>query len=300
MPTEAAHARPDYQAFGEICSSAVNCNHCFAAGYVKRAYIDIAQPRYIGPNYWTAAKRMLFLSINPGAGKGSPSDQRMRNEIYEYRAGKLELSVLFLRQRGYMQEWGKNGQFLKYFNAIGCDLQDVALLNVAWCASMNNDYPPQMLSACFSRHTHTAIETLRPTSIIACGGEAQRYARNVQLPFIGVPHYAAWGSVDYAGIRRSLGLQAAAVLASDPLGATPVACAPCQSRYTRTNVIHLQQLSNPKTGKSALRYGCYRDGITVSDYEEAVRERLGDIEARKCKADLKWDVQHSFIRIERI
>jgi hypothetical protein len=263
---------------------------------VQRAYIDIAQPRYVGPNYWTASKRLLFLSINPGAGKGSPSDQRMRNEIYGYKAGGLELSALFLRQRGYMPEWGNNGKFLKYFNAIGCDLQDVALLNVAWCASMNNDYPPQMLSHCFSRHTRTAIETLCPTSIIACGGEAQRYASNAKLPFIGVPHYAAWGSIDYDAIRRSLGLQAA-VSANDPRAATPVACAPCQSR---TNVIHLRQRSNPKTGKSALRYGCYRDGMTVSDYEEAVRERLGDIEAKKCKADLRWDVQHNFIRIERI
>lgn len=299
MSTQAAQTLPDYQAFNKLCSLAVKCNHCFAAGYVQRAYIDIAQPRYVGPNYWTAAKRLLFLSINPGAGKGSPSDQSMRNELYEYRAGGLELSALFLRQHGYMPEWGRNGKFLKYFEEIGCDLQDVALLNVAWCASMNNDYPLQMLSACFSRYTRTSIETLRPTSIIACGGEAQRYARNAGLSVIGVPHYAAWGSIDYDGIRQCLGLEASASV-NNSLAASPIACAPRQSGYARTDVIHLEKRANPKTGKSALRYGCYRDGMTVSDYEAVVRERLGDIEAKKCKADLKWDVRHNFIQIERV
>jgi hypothetical protein len=56
---------------------------------------------------------------------------------------------------------------------------------------------------------------------------------------------------------------------------------------------------NPKIGKSRLRFDCYRDGITLADYEKAVRERLGADEARKCKPDLKWDSARHFIRIER-
>jgi hypothetical protein len=41
--------------------------------------------------------------------------------------------------------------------------------------------------------------------------------------------------------------------------------------------------------------------MTVAEYETAVRQRLGEIEARKCKGDLKWDTdpKHRFIRIER-
>jgi hypothetical protein len=41
--------------------------------------------------------------------------------------------------------------------------------------------------------------------------------------------------------------------------------------------------------------------MTVAEYEEAVRQRLGSVEASKCKLDLKWDTapNRRFIRIER-
>jgi uracil-DNA glycosylase len=67
-----------------------------------------------------------------------------------------------------------------------------------------------------------------------------------------------------------------------------------------SNVIRLLTRENPKRGKSRLRFDCYRDGMTVAEYERAVRQRLGEIEARKCKGDLKWDTDPTrrFIRIE--
>lgn len=199
-------SKANYDTFDEICVAAVNCNTCFAAGYARRAYIDIAQPRYVGENYWTADKRRLFLMINPGAGKQTTSNKMMRDDIYAYREQNLELSSLFQRQRSYMWEWGANGKFLTYFRNIGCSLQDIAFLNVAWCADMNDCYPDQMLDACFSKYTQKAIETLRPTSTIACGNVAQKYARKAKLQFISIPHYAARGSIDYHAIRQSLGL----------------------------------------------------------------------------------------------
>ena len=41
--------------------------------------------------------------------------------------------------------------------------------------------------------------------------------------------------------------------------------------------------------------------MTVAEYEKAVRQQLGEIEAGKCKGDLKWDTdpERRFIRIER-
>ena len=203
MPYQVAGDRPNFQAFNDACQAAVNCDHCFAKGYARRAYIDNAQPRYVGPNYWTSTSRLLFLSINPGAGNASVSDQLMRNDIEEYKSNKLTLYNLFARQRGYMAEWGRYGQFLRYYSAI-CNLEDVALLNVAWCATTGNEYPDRMLDACFSRHTRTAIETLCPTNLIACGGKAQQFARKYALPFAAIPHYAARGNIDYAAIRRTL------------------------------------------------------------------------------------------------
>lgn len=197
--------KPDYQAFSEICVSAVNCNRCFAASYARPAYIDVAQPRYVGQNYWTAIQRRLFLMINPGSGKQTLSNKIMREDIYKYRDGTLDLSSLFQRQRKYMSEWGRNGQFLRYFTGIGCNLNDIAFINVAWCADMNDCYPDDMLDTCFSAHTQKAIETLRPTKIFACGGVAQKYARKEKLPFVAIPHYAARGTVDYQALRGLVG-----------------------------------------------------------------------------------------------
>ncbi len=69
--------------------------------------------------------------------------------------------------------------------------------------------------------------------------------------------------------------------------------------YSPSDVVRLLVDGNPKTGKSRHRFDCYRDGMTPGDYEKAVRQRHGEFEARKCKPDLKWDIAHGFIRIER-
>jgi hypothetical protein len=68
-----------------------------------------------------------------------------------------------------------------------------------------------------------------------------------------------------------------------------------------SDVIRLLVQDNPKRGKSRLRFDCYRDGMTFAGYEKAVRQQLGEIEARKCKGDLKWDTDPTrrFVRVER-
>ena len=38
--------------------------------------------------------------------------------------------------------------------------------------------------------------------------------------------------------------------------------------------------------------------MTVSEYEAKVQEQRGAVEAKKCKADIKWDTDHGFIRLE--
>ena len=68
-----------------------------------------------------------------------------------------------------------------------------------------------------------------------------------------------------------------------------------------TDVIRLLEQVNPKRGKSRFRFACYRDGMTIGEYEAAVWRQLGDIEAAKCKADIKWDSdqKRGLIRVER-
>ena len=68
-----------------------------------------------------------------------------------------------------------------------------------------------------------------------------------------------------------------------------------------TDVIRLLVHENPKlsTSRSRHRFDCYMDGMTVAEYETVVRRKLGDAEARKIIADLRWDCDRNFIRLER-
>jgi len=300
---------PNYNAFERICSEAVGCDRCFPKMGVAHASVDLAQPRYVGPNYWTASERRLFLMINPGAGSGSSSDQAMRREIISYRSQELNLQQLFAAQRGRIPEWGR-GKFLAFVHKMGGSLDDVALLNVAWCATQGDKYPSSMLQTCFTAHTRRALEALQPTVIIACGGPAQKFARSAGLRFVAAPHYAARFAIDFDAVlegilkfARSIDWTEVVETAVSAFGEASNEKRNCESgrrsRFSDHDVARLVRRSNPKTGKSAARYECYRDGMTVAEYRSEVSRRCAPSEARKCTADLRWDERRGFIRIGR-
>ena len=81
-------------------------------------------------------------------------------------------------------------------------------------------------------------------------------------------------------------------LSMDPLSTTV-------RNVTENDIIQLLIEQNPKLdgSKSRLRYECYRDGMTISQYRDEVYIRLGDSEARKWRADLMWDSTRGFIQI---
>ena len=279
----------------EIYRAAIGCNVCFVEGRLKRSFIDVAQPRYVGTRYWSSARRLVFLSTNPGAGSGDTFDQEMRSELYAFKMGTLSLEELLKFQRSHLASWA-NGKFAKYFERIGIDIEEVALLNVAQCATMDNKYPPFLRTNCMERHTMKLIQVLQPNCLVACGKVAQHAVDKLDLKVVKAPHYAARGFIDYDQIRRDLkayhsGLAIKSAETADVLS-------PLLNRSTHTKIIRLLQPANPKIGKSALRYACYRDGMSVADYKIAVSSKLGDVEAKKCNIDIKWDVAHHFIRLE--
>ena len=72
-----------------------------------------------------------------------------------------------------------------------------------------------------------------------------------------------------------------------------------QTRVQPTqDIIRLLAPNNPKIGLSRFRFECYRDGMTFAEYEQAVRSKLGDREAKKCRADIRWDLERNLIRLE--
>ncbi|MGO9420236.1 hypothetical protein [Roseiarcus sp.] len=290
---EADESEPNDKVFAEICRSAVDCDFCFKSGSLSRGFVALPQPRYVGPGYWSAPTRRLFVMINPGSGEGSEHDRALLTDLESYKSGKIDLAEFFTRQLRCMEHWG-GGRFINFFRRIGVSLKETAIINLAWCATATNEYPDHMLNNCFGLHGRRAIYALRPTMIVACGAKAQQLGRASGLPFVPAPHYAALKQIDYEAIAEAIGT------AGSPGQDRQDDKGPKQREepFRRTKRIRLLEEANPKRGKSAARYACYRDGMTVPEYEAAVRERCGALEARKCKADIEWDVRHRFIRLE--
>lgn len=141
----------------EIAIRAVRCNACFETGQLTRSYVDLAQPRYIGPGYVNAHPKIAWVMINPGAGSANSADQSWRSVLMAYRDGEASLGNVFAEQRGHFPAWNS---LLPFLGRHGLDVDSIALVNVAWCASKNNEYPKEMLSRCWDRHTSSWLAAL--------------------------------------------------------------------------------------------------------------------------------------------
>ena len=51
-----------------ICRKAVSCRSCFSDFNLFPADVDIAQPRWVGPQYWQSHKKLVVIMLNPGSG----------------------------------------------------------------------------------------------------------------------------------------------------------------------------------------------------------------------------------------
>jgi hypothetical protein len=168
----------------KVCREAVPCRRCFEQNLVQAAHIDIAQPRWIGPQYFAASVRVLIVSLNPGAGN-TPEKQRsnvpFRQVLHDYRDGRKTLRDLFEFQRQYIPRWGTPpGRFVRfYMDGLGLTLDEIALANIAWCADARNKWPGPMLSQCFRFHTGNLVAAIRPDVAILSGSGTHRYAPEI-------------------------------------------------------------------------------------------------------------------------
>ncbi|MGQ0569239.1 MAG: hypothetical protein ACT4P5_06870 [Armatimonadota bacterium] len=81
-----------------------------------------------------------------------------------------------------MESWGKPaGRFLRfYIRNLGLEFEEVAVLNVALCATVGNRHPNWMLNRCFDGHTGEILRQLDPSLVVVCGAGAQRFASAIK------------------------------------------------------------------------------------------------------------------------
>lgn len=173
--------------------SAASCSECFSEGWVKRPFIDVAQPRWVGPRYWECPCRVVVLMLNPGQGRANERARESKRLLQGFRDGAVDLDDIFKFQKEGMKLWGRpKGRFLDYYcGKLGLDLDEIAFANVAWCATEGNNYPRKMLDCCFNKHTARLFEILEPRVVLACGAKTRKYAADFAgITVIKLMHHA--------------------------------------------------------------------------------------------------------------
>jgi hypothetical protein len=163
----------------------MECHECFDQDLAESAFIDVAQPRWIGPRYFDASMKMMIISLNPGTGNTTEKQQSnssFRQILYDYKDGTKARQCLFAFEKEHIPRWGTPlGRFAKfYIDGIGLILDNIALANIAWCAAKGNKCGGRMLSKCFDLHTSKLIAAICPDIAILSGSGTHKYASEIE------------------------------------------------------------------------------------------------------------------------
>ena len=177
-----------------LAHDAVSCSVCFDGGSLRRSFVDLPQPRYVGPGYWDSGWKVAFLMLNPGAGTAEPRNCEWRAPLHKFRREEASLTKVFEVQRRHMPYWS-GGRLIRFVQAHGLDMDELALVNMAWCATKDNKYPSRMLSTCLANHTLEWLRVLAPNTIILSGTATHGFEEDMRraLPWSRVLkayHYA--------------------------------------------------------------------------------------------------------------
>ena len=164
----------------ELARSAVTCERCFQGKDLCRSFVDIPQPRYIGPGYWQAQQKVAFVMLNPGAGTDEWRNRDWREHLIAFRDRRSSLADVFDAQRRHMPFWS-GGRLIGFLHLHELDVDSAALINIAWCATAGNRYPSWMLNQCFALHTRNWLEELCPGFVILSGVASHAFEREVQM-----------------------------------------------------------------------------------------------------------------------
>jgi len=164
-----------------IYRKATSCRECFDLSEVETPIVDIAQPRWIGPRYFSTQTRVAIAMLNPGSGDSglNTADKTALAVLRSFSSGTARLEEVFANQIKDMRFWGR-GRFLSFYTEqLGLELNDIAMLNMALCATRHNMYPRSVLDRCFSRHTAQLIVRLNPNILLLSGSATHRFAKHI-------------------------------------------------------------------------------------------------------------------------
>lgn len=183
--------------FERIARDAVGCRRCFSECGVKASSVTFAQPRWVGPLYWSASRRVVLMLLNPGNGGRTSvgANAELQQLLSGFRNGSVPIQAIMEHQRDGFPRWGRGRMAKFYLEGLGLSMAEVAFANVAWCATEGNRYPDEMLDKCFHLHTRGLLNLLRPTIVLLSGSGTHRFEQEIEhgnhsLRVIPMLHYA--------------------------------------------------------------------------------------------------------------
>ena len=177
-----------------LAKKAVDCSACFEDDKLQRSFVDLPQPRYIGAGYWSSSNKVAFVMLNPGAGQHDWRNADWKQHIERFQSDHESLEDLFLAQRRHMPHWS-SGKLMRFIEQHGLQVDDLALVNIAWCATESNKYPNCMLNKCYRLHTSEWIEVLDPNTIILSGTASHKFEEEMATL---IPHACVLTTYHYA------------------------------------------------------------------------------------------------------
>jgi hypothetical protein len=162
----------------EVMRSAGSCDDCFQMRPdLARPLCDVPQPRWVGERYHLVRPRIALVLINPGGGRDE--DPSLLREAETFR--KFHNTGDYGPIRAYFAvRLARNVPWLAWYRDVfGLRHEEIAQLNVAWCATQQDKYPAQMLNHCFGKHTTQLLRALNPDIVLLSGDETHGFVTRV-------------------------------------------------------------------------------------------------------------------------
>ena len=177
-------SRKEFKHLEKLSRKAARCRYCFEHFGLESPITDVAQPRWVGPDYRNARTRIVIVMLNPGSGEGYKQEMNRKGLpiLQGFRDGSVSLRELFRHQRVAMENWGTpRGWYLEYYvDRLGLHIDEIAFANIAWCAVSGNKYPKKMLKECWGRHTSDLMKLLDPHVVVLAGRAARSFEGAIQ------------------------------------------------------------------------------------------------------------------------
>jgi hypothetical protein len=98
--------KPPWLKINAVFRNAMKCRRCFDKKLGQKAFIDVAQPRWIGPRYFANDLKVMVVLLNPGAGNSpekTKANEEFLNILYEYRDEKVGIqSYLIFKENIFL------------------------------------------------------------------------------------------------------------------------------------------------------------------------------------------------------